>query len=136
MSALLCLAIALHDVDGPIRCVDRTEIRLQGIGALELDGRRRPGQPGVAGDPYAQRRAMAAAIGAEIGRDEPGERGQLWFRRPVPLTCEVTGHSYRRTTAWCRTAAGEDLSCKAIRIRVAVRWPIFDRHRRLVRCRP
>lgn len=60
---LLCLAIALHDVDGPIRCQTGETIRLAGIGATELDGSTRPGQPSVPGDPFAQRRAMSVAIG-------------------------------------------------------------------------
>ncbi len=40
---LLCLALALHDVDGPIRCKSGETIRLAGIGATELDGSIRPG---------------------------------------------------------------------------------------------
>lgn len=55
MIALICLAIALHDVDGPIHCRSGEKIRLQGIGALETDGTCRPGQPCVLGDPFAQR---------------------------------------------------------------------------------
>ena len=47
---LLCLALALHDVDGPIRCKSGETIRLAGIGATELDGSIRPGQPGGTGN--------------------------------------------------------------------------------------
>ena len=134
MTPLICLAIALHDADGPIHCAGGPLIRLQGIGAIELDGTRRGAQPGVAGDPFDQRRRLARAIGAEILRDEPDEHGSLWFLRPVELTCDVTGRSFRRTTAWCRTRAGVDLSCLAIRLDVAVRWARFDRGHRLDRC--
>lgn len=59
---LLCPAIALHDVDGPIRCQTGEPIRLAGIGAMELDSSTRPGQPGVPGDPFAQRRAASGPI--------------------------------------------------------------------------
>lgn len=132
-----CRAIALHDVDGPIHCRSGEKIRLQGIGAIEIDGHCRPHQPCVAGDPIAQRRIMARrVIGAEIRREEASPYGQAWFVEPVPLDCVATGRSHARVTAWCRRADGADLSCEAIRAGIAVRWPRYDREVRLTRCAP
>ncbi|GGE97721.1 hypothetical protein GCM10011404_33590 [Sphingomonas prati] len=131
---LLCLAIALHDVDGPIRCQSGERIRLAGVGATELDGSRRPGQPGVPGDPFAQRRVMAAALGGGVGSDNRRPDGYLTFVRPVRLSCEAVGNSWNRTVAWCRLADGRDASCVAIGAGVAVRWARFDPGARLARC--
>lgn len=133
---LLCLALALHDVDGPIRCKSGEMIRLAGIGATELNGSIRPGQPGVRGDPFAQRRAMAVAIGGGIGSDNRRLDGSLRFANPVRLSCDVTGRSYNRVVAWCSLPDGRDASCVAIRARLAVRWARFDSEGRLRGCRP
>lgn len=133
MPLLICLAIALHDVDGPIYCASGERVRLNGIGATEMDGTCRPNQPCVPGDPFIQRRVMARAIGAIIAREDVGAGGQptlegrLWFAQPIRLSCEGTGHSYSRLTAWCKTQAGRDVSCLAIGAGVAVRWERFDR---------
>lgn len=132
---LLCLAIALHDVDGPIRCQTGERIRLAGVGATELDGSRRPDQPGIAGDPFAQRRAMAVALGGGIGSDNRRLDGYLTFARPVKLSCEATGTSYNRVVAWCRLPDGRDASCVAIRAGIAARWAKFDPQQRLARCK-
>jgi len=131
---LICLAIALHDVDGPIRCQSGERIRLAGVGATELDGSQRPGQPGVAGDPFAQRRAMAVALGGGIGADNRRPDGYLTFARPVRLSCEAVGTSWNRTVAWCQLPNGQDASCVAIRAGIAVRWAKFDPSQRLARC--
>jgi endonuclease YncB( thermonuclease family) len=136
ISAFLCLAIALHDVDGPIHCRSGDKIRLQGIGATETDGSCRPNQPCVPGDPIAQRRRMARAMGATIAREDRSRYGQAWFSRPVALRCVPTGRSHKRVTAWCTLPDGRDLSCLAIRSGVAVRWERYDRGRRLTGCRP
>lgn len=132
---LLCLAIALHDVDGPIRCETGEKVRLAGIGATELDGSQRPGQPGVPGDGFAQRRIMARAMGAVVASDGRSLEGYLRFAQPIALRCEVTGRSYDRDVAWCRLPDGRDVSCAAIVAGVAVRWRKFDRGGRLRRCR-
>ena len=131
---LLCLAVALHDVDGPIRCQTGQRIRLAGIGATELDGSSRPGQPGIPGDPFALRRRMATAIGGGVGQDSRALDGYLRFARPVRLSCDVTGQSYNRLVAWCRLPDGRDVSCTAIGAGVAARWARFDPEARLVRC--
>jgi len=134
---ITCQAIALHDVDGPIRCSSGTKIRLQGIGATETDGSCRLSQPCIPGDPIAQRRTMATrVIGATIAREDAGLYGQAWFAAPVPLSCVPTGKSHGRVTAWCRRADGTDLSCGAITAGVAARWPKFDRDGRLSGCAP
>lgn len=130
-----CNAIALHDVDGPIHCADGRKIRLQGIGATEMDGTCRPNQPCLQGDPRTQRRAMATrVIGARISREDKSIYGQVWFLRPVALTCTPTGKSHARVTAWCRRQDGADLSCEAMRAGVAARWATFDRGGRLLQC--
>lgn len=130
-----CDAIALHDVDGPIHCANGLKIRLQGIGATETDGTCRPNQPCVPGDPMVQRRIMATRVlGATIAREDSRIYGQAWFARPVTLACVSTGRSHDRITANCRRADGADVSCEAIRFRVAARWPQFDRAKRLVHC--
>ena len=137
---LICLAIALHDVDGPIHCKSRQKIRLQGIGATETDGTCRRGQPCIAGDPFAQRRVMARAMGAKLSREDlgrngrPSRNGQAWFSQPVRLVCDVTGKSHERLTAWCKLPDGRDVSCAAIRAGVAVRWAKYDHGRRLESC--
>jgi endonuclease YncB( thermonuclease family) len=131
---LICLAIALHDVDGPIHCVTGEKIRLAGIGATEIDGSCRPNQPCVPGNGRAQRRAMVAAIGASISHEDAEDNGQAWFTAPVRLTCDPTGKSYQRIVAWCRLPDGRDVSCVAIRAGVAVRWAKFDEADRLEGC--
>lgn len=132
----MCLAIALHDVDGPIHCQSGEKIRLHGIGATEMSGECRPHQPCVPGDPREQRRKMAKIIGATIGREDPSEYGQAWFAKAVPLRCSITGHSHKRLTAWYSRSDGADLSCAAIRAGVAKRWPEYDRKGDLRRCIP
>jgi endonuclease YncB( thermonuclease family) len=135
IAAFICFAIALHDVDGPIHCQSGEKIRLQGIGATEMDGTCRPNQPCIFGDPRTQRRIMANhVIGAAIDREDARESGRVWFVRPVRLRCELTGKSHARLTAWCRRPDGADLSCEAIRAGIAVRWSRYDRSERLLPC--
>ena len=132
---LICLAIALRDVDGPIHCQDGTKIRLQGIGAMELERTCRPNQPCVPGDPFEQRRRMAKVMGAAIARETRSPNGgQLYFSKPIRLTYEPTGTSHKRVTAWVTLSDGRDLSCLAIRAGVAVRWDRYDRGGRLRGC--
>lgn len=134
--ALICLAIALHDVDGPIHCADGTKIRVQGIGATEMDGTCRPNQPCVPGDPFEQRRRMVKVMGATISRETRSPNGgQLYFAKPIRLTIEPTGTSHKRVTAWVRLPDGRDYSCAAIRSGIAVRWDRYDRRGRLKGCK-
>jgi endonuclease YncB( thermonuclease family) len=135
--AFTCDAIALHDVDGPIHCRSGEKIRLQGIGATEIDGSCRPNQPCIPGDPFEQRRIMATkVIGAIALEEDASLYGQLWFAKPVQLQCLSTGQSHDRVTAWCARPDGSDLSCLAIRYKVAARWAKFDRDTRLITCLP
>jgi hypothetical protein len=137
---LICLAIALHDVDGPIHCQSGEKIRLQGIGATETDGSCNPNQPCVPGNPFEQRRTMARAMGAVISKEDNGQDGtpdrygQAWFTRPVRLVCDVTGTSHKRLTAWCGLPSGRDVSCEAIKAGVAMRWARYDPKGRLRWC--
>lgn len=138
--ALICLAIAIHDVDGPIHCQTGEKIRLQGIGATETNGTCNPNQPCIPGDPFGQRRRMAKAMGARIDREDkakdgrPSLYGQLWFKKPVRLRCDVTGTSHKRLTAWCRLPDGRDLSCVAMSAGIAARWSRYDLGKRLISC--
>lgn len=138
--ALICLAVAIHDVDGPIHCQTGEKIRLQGIGATETNGTCNPNQPCIPGDPFDQRRKMARAMGAQVAREDRAKDGklnlygQLWFKAPIRLQCDVTGTSHKRLTAWCRLPDGRDLSCMAITVGVAARWARYDPKGRLVRC--
>jgi len=130
----ICAALAIHDVDGPIRCHNGIEIRLAGIGATEMDGTCRPNQPCIPGDPREQRRVMAQVMGAEIEREDAEDNGSVWFKQPVGLACEQVGKSYRRVVAYCAAPYGRDLSCEAIRAGIAARWAKFDRRGWLTRC--
>jgi len=142
MLGLICLAIALHDVDGPIHCQSGEKIRLQGIGATETNGSCNPNQPCVPGDLFVQRRITAGAMGAAAFKEDIGSNGkpalygQLWFKDPIRLVCDVTGRSHNRQTAWCKLPNGKDVSCEAIKAGVALRWAKFDKSARLSSCRP
>src|SRR4051812_5973438 len=101
MIVMICPAIALHDVDGPIHCADGTKLRVQGIGALEMNGTCRPNQPCVPGNSFDQRLIMARVMGAKVARETRSPNGgQLFFARPIRLTYEPTGRSHERITAW------------------------------------
>lgn len=51
------------------------------------------------------------------------------------LTCEKTGMSYKRTTAWCWREDGLELNCAMVRSGKALAWPKFDPRDRLCRQR-
>lgn len=86
LASFICIAIALYDADGHIHSKSGEKVRLQRTGAMEMNGRARPGQPAVPVDPRVQRRRMAAAIGARVLREDRAENAQLWFARSVRLT--------------------------------------------------
>ncbi len=121
-----CTPTHVWDGDGPVWCAEGPHIRIAGIAAREMDGTCRPNQPCVPGDPREQRRAMARVMGATVAREDASPLGQLWFAQPVALICFPTGTSHSRVTAWCHLPDGRDLSCEAIRAKVAVRWELYD----------
>jgi endonuclease YncB( thermonuclease family) len=133
LGAFLCLAIAVHDADGPIRCASGQKVRLAGIAAREWDGSCQPNQPCPPGSPLQARRALIRAMGA-VEEQGTAEAFHARFSRPVRLTCTATSKSHGRVVAWCRLPNGRDLSCEAIRVRAAVRWARFDPAGRLARC--
>ncbi|MFN3943880.1 MAG: thermonuclease family protein [Allosphingosinicella sp.] len=117
-----CTATSVHDGDGPIRCREAgadgkpIRVRLSGIAARELDDSCSPGHPCP--------RASGAEAKASLERLALGQK----------LRCEQVGTSYGRAVAFCRTPAGDDLSCAQIRARVAKRWARHDPDGRLARC--
>lgn len=120
-----CTPIAVYDGDGPVWCAeDRIKIRIAGVAAREMDGTCRANQP-------------CPALGASDARDRlvalfGGPRGKLAsghiIVRSATMTCRSEGSAGgSRTAAWCGSPTFGDLSCAAIRVGAAVRWPRFWR---------
>jgi endonuclease YncB( thermonuclease family) len=107
-----CEVVAVHDGD-TMRCSDGASIRLQGIDANELDG------------------SCHTTCAILTARDARDNLAQLALGRRV--SCEQTGTSCRRVTAWC-SVGGVDLSCAQVHAGAAVRWAQYDRQGRLLRC--
>jgi endonuclease YncB( thermonuclease family) len=103
-----CTVTGVHDGDGPIYCAEGPKIRLTAIAARELDETCRPGHPCPD--------APGAAAQAELQR-------LAWGK---VLTCEATGTSYRRTTAWCWAPDGTELNCAMVQGGYALHWARFD----------
>lgn len=108
-----CHATKVHDGDGPIWCAEGPKIRLTAIAARELDESCSPGHPCPDASGAAARDALA---GLALGET---------------LSCEATGASHGRVTAWCWRADGVELNCAMVRGGHAAHWPKFDRERRL-----
>jgi endonuclease YncB( thermonuclease family) len=107
----------VHDGDGPIYCAEGPKIRLTAVAARELDESCSPGHPCPD--------ASGAEAKAELTRLASGH----------VLTCEKTGMSYKRTTAWCWREDGLELNCAMVRSGKALAWPKFDPGNRLCRQR-
>lgn len=112
--ALVGVVTNVHDGD-TLTIADGTRIRLQGIDANELNG---------------TCHTTCAILSPTDARDNLAD---LALGRKI--TCEKTGTSYRRVTAWC-SVGGRDLSCEQVRIGAAVIWQKFDRGGRLLDCYP
>lgn len=110
-----CTVTRVHDGDGPIWCAEGPKIRLTAIAARELDESCQPGHPCPA--------ATGAAARAELSRLASGR----------VLSCERTGTSYDRITAWCWRPDGIEINCAMVRSRTALPWPRFDPQKRLCR---
>jgi endonuclease YncB( thermonuclease family) len=104
----VCSVTGIHDGDGPIYCAEGPKVRLTAIAARELDGSCSPGHPCP--------EASAAAATSELRRLALGQR----------LSCEKTGTSYTRTTAWCWRSDGVELNCAMMRSGKAAYWAKFD----------
>ena len=112
-TSFTCTATKVHDGDGPIHCAEGPKVRLQAIAAREIDESCRRGHPCPAASGAAARAALEKLAVGQV------------------LTCEATGDSYNRVTAWCRTAAGIDLSCAMVQGGYALRWERYDPENRL-----
>lgn len=114
-----CSVIKVHDGDGPIWCGERgsdgkpIKVRLTAVAARELDETCSPGHP------------CPSASGAEAQDELEG------LALGSALSCEATGTSYNRVTAWCWLPDGRELNCEMVKSGKALRWEKFDRERRM-----
>lgn len=117
--------VAVHDGDGPIR-VETPEgivkVRLRGIQAPDFE----------TAEPCRQHRAgyVCDDRRATIARDR---MRALVLHKPVTIRPDG-GRSYGREVAWLTLPDGRDVSCEAIRLGIATRWPRYDPAGRLRRC--
>ncbi len=110
--AIVGVVVGVHDGD-TMRLDNGTSIRLQGIDANEMDG-----------TCHNECAPMSA-------RDARDNLEALALNQTA--TCEATGTSYKRVTAWC-SVGGRDLSCEQVRAGAATRWARYDPRGRLLRC--
>jgi endonuclease YncB( thermonuclease family) len=103
-----CDVVHVNDGD-TLRCKDGVKIRLHAVAAREADETCSPGHPCPA--------ASGASATAVLNRLAAGKT----------LTCEPTGRSYKRITAICRTADGDEINCAMIRSGTTLIWDKFDR---------
>lgn len=128
-----CTATRVWDGDGPIWCREGPRIRLAGIAAREMDGSCRPGHPCPDASAEAAKAALVALLGGEA--TARAREGHAIVVGRV-LSCTSRGGARgNRTSALCMLPDGRDLSCEMLRTGTVVRWPSFDRERRLTRCR-
>jgi endonuclease YncB( thermonuclease family) len=108
-----CTVTKIHDGDGPIWCAEGPKVRLTAIAARELDETCQPGHPCPD--------ASGASALAELTRLAAGQ----------VLSCEQSGTSYHRVTAWCWRPDGRELNCAMVKSGKALHWRKFDPDRRL-----
>ena len=126
-AAFTCTPTRVWDGDGPIWCAEGPKIRLAGIAAREIDGSCRPYHPCPATSGPAARDALAALLGRRTGAAPTGH--VLLAAQPLRCLSDGSGKG-QRTAAWCRTAAGVDLSCAMVKNGYALRWPRYWRNHR------
>jgi endonuclease YncB( thermonuclease family) len=69
-------------------------------------------------------------VGTPIGRSREGHI----LVKGKPLQCRSEGSGKGdRTAAWCRTPAGVEINCRMVQTGHALRWPEYDRDRKLCR---
>ncbi len=103
-----CDVAVVNDGD-TLRCRDGVRIRLHAVAAREADETCAPGHPCPA--------ATGASATALLNRLAAGKT----------LTCQPTGRSYKRVTAICRTADGEEINCAMVRSGTTLIWDRFNR---------
>jgi endonuclease YncB( thermonuclease family) len=114
-AAFECDVAYVNDGD-TLGCTDGTKVRLHAVAAREADETCAPGHPCPS--------ATGASATALLNRLATGKT----------LTCEPTGQSYKRVTAICRTADGEEINCAMVRSGTTLIWETFDRRTPI--CRP
>src|SRR5207245_2244589 len=90
--AFTCTVASITDGD-TLRCTDGTRVRIAGINAREHDGNCNVGAPCPSASPGEATAALSALASGQM------------------LACEANGTTYNRIAAFCRTAAGVDVSC-------------------------
>jgi len=123
-----CTPTHVWDGDGPIWCAEGPKIRLSGIAAREADGTCRSNQPCPKASAEAARNTLVKLVGKPTGR---GPHGHVLVKGKTLSCSSVGGGGGERTAAWCRTAAGVDLSCAMVKSGTALKW---DRYWRKHRC--
>lgn len=117
-----CTPVAIWDGDGPIWCAEGPHIRLAGVAAREIDETCRRGHPCPKAGGEAARDALVRLVGRKTG---VGRHGHVLVTG-APMSCLSRGAARgTRTSAWCWTASGEDLSCAMYRRAMVVRWPAY-----------
>ena len=110
--AFACTVASITDGD-TLRCTDGTRVRIAGINAREHDGNCNVGAPCPSASPGEATAALSALASGQM------------------LACEANGTTYNRIAAFCRTAAGVDVSCAMLNGGTVARW---DRHWHGHRC--
>jgi endonuclease YncB( thermonuclease family) len=122
--AFTCTPVRVWDGDGPLWCEEGPRLRLTGIATRELDGSCRDGQPCPDATAEAARDALVRLVGEPIGRSR---EGHVLVEGP-PMQCVSAGRGqHDRTSAWCVSPKGGDLSCAMVEGGYALRWERFWR---------
>jgi len=123
-----CTPTRVWDGDGPLWCAEGPRLRLAGIAAREMNGTCRSNQPCPPASAETARDRLVALVGARRGVDQTGH---ILVNGPT-LSCVSTGSAGgKRTSAWCVSPTGGDLSCAMVRSGTVLRW---DRYWRGHRC--
>jgi endonuclease YncB( thermonuclease family) len=119
-----CTPRRVWDGDGPIWCAEGPRIRLAGIAAREIDGSCRSNQPCPNADAESSRNALATIIGRPVGFSP---EGHVLVRGPT-MRCTSQGSAGgSRTSAWCFSPRGGDISCAMVNSGYALRWERYWR---------
>ena len=121
-TAFRCTPVRVWDGDGPLWCAEGPRLRLAGIAAREIDESCRDNQPCPAASGAAARDALVGLVGTAVGTSP---QGHVMVEGP-PMSCTSTGtDNHDRTTAWCVSSKGEDISCAMIANGSALMWPEY-----------
>ena len=123
-----CTPTRVWDGDGPVWCAQGPHVRLAGVAAREMDGSCRANQPCPPASAIAARDTLVALLGGPRGFSREGHV----LLGSAPLTCVSEGSAGgTRTSAWCVTQSGLDLSCAMVASGTVLTW---DRYWRRHRC--